>query len=191
MLSMRRVCALEPRFVQFGRAVRYRKADIDGILQEAHRRARTFGGAQEREARLAMSATNRAAVHDSFQDGAGDQLSHFDVSRLTRAECAALLAQTKSLEGRLLARLLTSDESTAGETNSDGDRLLTIEQAAQLLSVTRSWLYHHAKHSGGSRSSSATARFGFPFSRVNDSSRIRLSRFLARAEHVPRYQDSV
>ena len=29
MLSMRRSCGLEPIFVQYGRSVRYRKADID------------------------------------------------------------------------------------------------------------------------------------------------------------------
>jgi excisionase family DNA binding protein len=66
---------------------------------------------------------------------------------MTRAQCAALLAQTKSLEGRLLARLLTSDESTTREANH-GDRLLTVTEAAQLLAVTKSYLYHHAKRLG-------------------------------------------
>jgi len=71
-----------------------------------------------------------------------------DVSRLTRVECAALLAQTKSLEGRLLTRLLTSDESATRDTNDDGDRLLTAKEAAQLLAVNKSYLYHHAKRLG-------------------------------------------
>jgi predicted DNA-binding transcriptional regulator AlpA len=94
------------------------------------------------------------------QDGAPLQIADLDVSRLSRAECAALLAQSKALEGRLLARLLTTDESATREITGDGDRLLTIEQAAQLLSVTRSWLYHHAKRLGlAVRLGSGTLRF--------------------------------
>jgi predicted DNA-binding transcriptional regulator AlpA len=93
-----------------------------------------------------MSATNRAAVHQSYQDGALVQITDLDVSRLTRAHCAALLAETKSLEGRLLARLLTSDENAAPETNGDGDKLLDVNQAAEMLSVTRQWVYRNGRN---------------------------------------------
>ena len=89
-----------------------------------------------------MSATNQGAVHNGFQDGAPTQIATIDVSRLTRAECAALL-------GPLLARLLATDERPAREANaSDGDRLLTIAEVEQLLKVTRSWIYHHSKRLG-------------------------------------------
>jgi predicted DNA-binding transcriptional regulator AlpA len=88
-----------------------------------------------------MSATNPGAVHNGFQDGAPTQITTIDLSRLTRAECAALL-------GPLLARLLATDESPVRESNSDGDRLLTIAEVEQLLKVTRSWIYHHSKRLG-------------------------------------------
>ncbi len=91
-----------------------------------------------------MSATNRAAVTEN-QDGALRQIVDLDVSRLTRGECAALLAETKSFEGRLLARLLTSDESAAHETNGDGDKLLDVNQTAEMLSVSRQWLYRNGR----------------------------------------------
>lgn len=97
-------------------------------------------------------------------DEAADQFRfrELDVSRLARAECAALLAQCKALEGRLLARLLIGDEIAARETIRDGDRLLTIAEAAELLSVTRSWLYHHAKGLGlAIKLGDGTLRFSF------------------------------
>lgn len=49
MLSMRRSCGLEPVFVQYGRAVRYRKADLDEwckkrIAERARAAARKSAG---------------------------------------------------------------------------------------------------------------------------------------------------
>jgi hypothetical protein len=49
MLSMRRSCGLEPLFVQFGRAVRYRKQDLDDwckkrIAERAQAAARKNAG---------------------------------------------------------------------------------------------------------------------------------------------------
>jgi predicted DNA-binding transcriptional regulator AlpA len=88
-----------------------------------------------------MSATNQEAVHNGFQDGAPTQIANIDVSRLTRAECAALL-------GPLLARMLATDERPAREASGDGDRLLTIAEVEQVLKVTRSWIYHHSKRLG-------------------------------------------
>jgi predicted DNA-binding transcriptional regulator AlpA len=93
-----------------------------------------------------MPATNRVAVHGSFQDGALTQIAGVDVSRLTRVECAALFAETKSLEGRLLARLLTSEESAARESSGDGDKLLDVNQAAEMLSVSRQWIYRNGRN---------------------------------------------
>jgi predicted DNA-binding transcriptional regulator AlpA len=108
-----------------------------------------------------MSATNRAAVIDD-QDEALRQIADLDISRLTRAQCAAWVAQTKSLEGRLFERLLTSDDRATLRTNGDDDRLLKITEAQQLLSVTRSWLYHHAKRLGlAVKLGDGTLRFSF------------------------------
>jgi predicted DNA-binding transcriptional regulator AlpA len=97
-----------------------------------------------------MSATNRAAVNDSYQDAALTQIAGVDVSRLTRVECAALLAQTKSLEGRLLARLLLTPDNGAARptTESSGDKLLTVEQTALALGVSRQWVYRNARKCG-------------------------------------------
>lgn len=91
-----------------------------------------------------MPATNRAAVTDSYLDAALTQIAEMNVSRLTRAQCAALLAETKALEGRLLARLLTSDETH----ESTGDKLLDVTQTAEMLSVSPQWVYRNARKLG-------------------------------------------
>lgn len=107
-----------------------------------------------------MSATNIGASQHGSAYEAPAQIADIDVSRLARAECAALLAQCKALEGRLLARLLAGGESAEREARGDGDRLLTIAEASEMLSVTRSWLYHHAKRLGlAVRLGSGTLRF--------------------------------
>lgn len=83
---------------------------------------------------------------------------------LSRDQCAALLAQVKALEGRLLARLLADNQNaTNGEASAaDSDRLLTIAQAAQLLSVSKSWLYHRAARLGLARKlGDGTLRFSY------------------------------
>jgi hypothetical protein len=113
------------------------------------------------------------------QDGAPNQLADIDVSRLTRAECAAALAKLKALEGALLARLLTSDERAAtSESSGDGDRLLTVSQASELLAVTKSHLYRNAKRLGlAVKLGDGTLRFSF----------LACQRFIARsAVAVPR-----
>lgn len=87
-----------------------------------------------------------------------------DTRNLSRAECADLLAQVKALEGRLLAKLLSSlGEQVVHEADgSTGDRLLSIAEASQLLSVSKSWLYHNAKrHYLAVRLGDGTLRFSF------------------------------
>ena len=88
-----------------------------------------------------MSAMNRAAIND----GAATLIAEMDVSSLSRAECAALL-------GKLIERLLTSDESktsAAHETRqADADKLLTVEQVATTLGVPRTWVYRNGRKLG-------------------------------------------
>lgn len=93
-----------------------------------------------------------------------NDLDQIDLTRLSRAEAAEMLARVKALEGRLLARLLADNQSaTNGEPSAaDGDRLLTIAQAAELLSVSRSFLYHRAARLGLARKlGDGTLRFSF------------------------------
>lgn len=91
------------------------------------------------------------------------QLDNVDIAALTRAEAAELLAQVKALEGRLLARLLTGDtgaSAQAHESNNAPDRLLTIAQAAEVLGVSTSFLYHrHAKLGIARKLGDGTLRF--------------------------------
>lgn len=88
-----------------------------------------------------MSATNRASVND----GAATLIAEMDVSSLSRADCAALL-------GKLIERMLTSDESktsAAHETRqADADKLLTVEQVATTLGVPRTWVYRNGRNLG-------------------------------------------
>jgi hypothetical protein len=71
------------------------------------------------------------------------------VDGLNKEELAALLEQLKGLEGRVLARLLldAKEQSTSAESD-DGDNLLTVEQAAAKLSVSREWLYRRGRKLG-------------------------------------------
>lgn len=76
-----------------------------------------------------------------------------DPAHMTRAECAALLAEAMALQGKLLARLLADlpDGFAPTTRGRDDDRLLTLEQACELLACSRSYLYHHHKHLGIAR----------------------------------------
>jgi hypothetical protein len=67
------------------------------------------------------------------------------IDSLNRAELAALLAKTSALHSAIIARLL-SDAAT-----SDGDRLLTVEQAADVLGVGKGWLYRRVGKLGLAR----------------------------------------
>lgn len=80
-----------------------------------------------------MSARNQVSM-----------LETSDVSSLTRAECAALLAQVKTIEGRLLARLLTNGESS----DSKQDTLLDAGETAAILKVPVAWVYRNGRKLG-------------------------------------------
>lgn len=70
------------------------------------------------------------------------------------AQCAIAGAQAE--------RVLASVQRTDREMSPDGDRLLTIAQAAELLSVSKSWLYHKAARLGIARKlGDGTLRFSF------------------------------
>ncbi len=56
-----------------------------------------------------------------------------------------LLSQLSALQGALAARLAELVSATSAAALSDEDRLLTIDEAAERLAVTKDWLYHHAK----------------------------------------------
>lgn len=94
-----------------------------------------------------------------------DELTPIDISRLSRAEATELLAQAKALEGRLLAKLLTDAGASAqpqASSNGGPDRLLSLDEASQLLSVSKSWLYHNAKrHHLAVKLGDGTLRFSF------------------------------
>ena len=61
-------------------------------------------------------------------------------------QCKPREGQCKALEGRIFALLLTERDSHAS--SPDGDRLLTCDEAAALLSVPRAWLYRRGAKLG-------------------------------------------
>jgi len=78
---------------------------------------------------------------------ANNDLAGLDLHDLSRAELSALLAQVKALEGRLLAKLLmTGDQPKAHD--ASGDRLLSCEQTAAMLTVPKAWLYQRGRKLG-------------------------------------------
>lgn len=56
------------------------------------------------------------------------------------------LAQVHVLEGALLGRLLAARGTQNGQPEAlDGDRLLTVEEAARKLGVSEDWIYRRAR----------------------------------------------
>jgi hypothetical protein len=106
-----------------------------------------------------VSTTNDRAAQNGYQA----QIANIDITRLTRAERAVLLAECKALEGRLLAGLLAdSDRETTNDASVGGDRLLTVDQTSAMLAVPRPWLYRRAKRLGlAVKLGDGTLRFSF------------------------------
>jgi predicted DNA-binding transcriptional regulator AlpA len=65
------------------------------------------------------------------------------ISALPRDAIAELRGQIAKLDTLLLSRLLTGEQHQLG---MDGDRLLTVAEAAQKLGATEDWLYRHANN---------------------------------------------
>ena len=68
------------------------------------------------------------------------------VQELSPRVATDLLAQVVSLQTVLLARALSAPTAKNSQGESTDDQLLTVEEAAQRLSTTPDWLYHHAKN---------------------------------------------
>jgi len=84
-----------------------------------------------------------------------DRIDHLD-----RAASAALFARVKTLEGRLFARLLCGDDSTQPASQNAEDKLLTADQAAAMLGVTKGWVYRRGAKLGlAHRLGDGTLRF--------------------------------
>jgi hypothetical protein len=81
------------------------------------------------------------------------------IDTLDRDHLGALLAKTSALQGALLARLLSGDAAQSAATEI-GDKLLTVEQASEILAVSKSWLYARGKNLGlAVKLGDATLRF--------------------------------
>ncbi len=70
------------------------------------------------------------------------------VSELSRAQLGELLSQTKSLEGAIFARLLTDDHAGSGDESVREDKLLTVDETAAMLGVTKGWVYRRGAKLG-------------------------------------------
>jgi len=86
---------------------------------------------------------------------------------------AGLLAKCAALQSALAAALLDSRQRSQNAADGE-DRLLTVDEAAAKLSVTREWLYRRGKRLG-SRSSWGMARCVSPASRSAPTSKARRS----------------
>jgi predicted DNA-binding transcriptional regulator AlpA len=74
---------------------------------------------------------------------------------------AELLARCATAQGALLAALMRSSQGGDGSTNQQAEvRLLTVDEAATKLAVTREWLYRRGKGLGlAAKLSDGTLRF--------------------------------
>lgn len=58
---------------------------------------------------------------------------------------AGLLARLAAVQAALAARALTLALEPAEPPSADADRLLTAEEAAERLAMSRDWVYRHAR----------------------------------------------
>lgn len=70
------------------------------------------------------------------------------VAEISPEQVPAMLGQLEELRALLLARLLTvpaNGNAPAPGAPAEGDRLLTVEEAAHKLGASKDYLYRHAK----------------------------------------------
>jgi excisionase family DNA binding protein len=75
-----------------------------------------------------------------------------DPSRIETIDATALpalIGEAEALRARLWARLTTAAQGNGGRIHAEPatrepERLLTVDEAAQLLGVSRRWVYRHA-----------------------------------------------
>ena len=64
------------------------------------------------------------------------------VAKIPAGKIAALLSQLSALQGAIAARLISADRD---ETSSTEDVLLTVDQAAERLGVSKDWLFRRSR----------------------------------------------
>ncbi len=64
---------------------------------------------------------------------------------LSPQEAPGFIGALESLKARAWARLMGSAPAGGSREASEGDRLLSVEEAAQMLGLSRDYLYRHAK----------------------------------------------
>lgn len=69
-------------------------------------------------------------------------LSIPDIATLDREGLAAVLGELKTLEGRVMGRLLLSTGDAVNP--REEDRMLTVDEAANMLRRGRQWIYRNA-----------------------------------------------
>ena len=69
-------------------------------------------------------------------------------SQLTEKELIETISACRALEVSALARLFAGDHQRAAGTqmSTNGDRLLDVTAASELLSVTKQWLYRNGRN---------------------------------------------
>jgi hypothetical protein len=86
-----------------------------------------------------------------------------DPTQIPLAAIPQVLAQLAALQSALIARmLLQRNENETANGDKGEDELLTVEQAAELLTVKPDWLYRRATHLPFTR---RLSRKGLRFSR--------------------------
>lgn len=67
-----------------------------------------------------------------------------EVAAVSSEEIPALLGQLEILKAALLARTLPSNGKASLPAPPEADRLLTPEETAERLGISRRWLYRHS-----------------------------------------------
>lgn len=70
-----------------------------------------------------------------------------DLGQIPPEQIPAMLAQLAAMQSTLAARLLGAPPTTNGQSHppAESDRLLDIQEAATMLSVSPDWLYRRTK----------------------------------------------
>jgi predicted DNA-binding transcriptional regulator AlpA len=66
-----------------------------------------------------------------------------DIEKVPSDQIPALLSQLAAVQGMLAARLLT--DTGNGNRQPEDDELVNLKEAATMLKVSESWIYHRSK----------------------------------------------
>ena len=68
--------------------------------------------------------------------------------KLSSLEAGQFLAKLAGVQTTLMGRIIAGNGNSSGVHQDDGDTLLTVKEAAEILGCSKDWIYRNAKKLG-------------------------------------------